>query len=68
MWTRCETPDTADIARLIAMEGVDEQKTRSIVENALAEGGGRAVLEAYVSKIAEKVYQNRITRRKRKAA
>lgn len=61
-WVRCETPDIADLERLVFTGGLDDAATRSALENALAGKGNRQVLETAVSKSAATLYQRSIER------
>jgi hypothetical protein len=65
VWVRCETPDVSDAKRLLDMEELDDQTTRSALEDALAGCGNRPVLEKAVSKSVAALCQRGVTWKQR---
>lgn len=58
IWLRCETPDIADLERLKARGGLNNEKVRDELDGALAGRGHRTVLETEISQSAQTLYQN----------
>lgn len=66
IWIRCETPDIADLERLKFTGGLDDERVRKAVDEALVFRGCRKVLEEAIEQSAPKIYQGSIKGRQRK--
>ena len=66
IWVRCETPDIADLERLKFTGGLDDERVRKAVDEALVFRGCRKVLEEAIEQSTSKIYQGGVKGRQRK--